>query len=296
MVSRFLILLFVIILNVASLSGCVQNIKRNSFSAPLNQVIYSVKESQQITEKTQLALPAAVVIMFVPSKDFRSASNHVPNTTLRKAAEALKGQLLANPKYVKSVAVVSEDYLNSRMSLAQIKSMYASDIIVILSYEQDQRSYQSGLAGLMDFTIVGMFVIPGVETKTNTVIDGKVIHIPNNAMIFRANGMDERKVYSTSFGQQSTAAEESIAGVLAATTKFGNALSIKLSKFDNYDISEAVSMSVLAPEDGTAAPKTEQSNDYWSRVDTYKSRGGGTFGLIPLLLTVAVFFTARRFV
>jgi rhombotail lipoprotein len=294
MIPRFFIVILAVLFCSAALFGCVQSVTRSSSSAPLTEVIDTIKDSQQAVKKTPLALPAAVVVMFVPGKDRARDGSHVPNTTLRQAAEKLKQQLLENPKYIKSVTVVSGDYIKARISLAQIKAIYASDIVIILSYEQDQRSYQSGVAGLLDFTIVGMFLVPGVETKTTTVIDGKVIHIPSDAMIFRSNGMDERSVHSTSYGSTSTATEESINSILAATTEFGKSLSKVLTKFDNYDISEAVSMSVLTADNSLDTVKGKPSNDYWAKVDTYKSTGGGAFGVIPLLISLVVCWAARR--
>lgn len=289
--TRPIILSFLAAFSLASLSGCAQNnFIRSSSSAPLAQVINNVKDSQQLIEKKPLKFPAAVAIIFVPS----IGRQPIPNTTLHLAADKLKGQLLANPKFIKSVAVVSGDDIKEKISLDRIQALYAVDIVILMSYQQDQRIVQTGAAGLADLTIIGAFLIPGVETKTSTVIDGKVIQVASNAMIFKGNGSDERSAHSSSFSMGSTATEESINGLLAATTDFGNSLSQTLAKFDTYDISQAVSMSFVLGDNTSSPGQTKMANDYWNEVDKYKSTGGGAFGLVSVLLAMALCWAVQR--
>ena len=108
------------------------------------------------------------------------------------------------------------------------------------------------------------------------------------------DGTDERSVHSTTYTESSTALEESINGVLAATANFGTALTAALSKFDNYDFSQAVSLSVLTTGRAADTAKDKPANDYWKKVDTYKSTGGGAFGLLPLLMALALCGVAWR--
>ena len=158
----------------ATLSGCAhRDIHRSSASVPLAKVIETTKDSTMTSQKAPLILPASVAILFAPAEQRAGAS--VPATTLRKAAEKLKQQLIANPKYIKSVTVVAGDDIKEKISLEQIRALYGTDIAILLSYQQDQRSSQSGAAGFMDITIIGAFAIPGVETITTSIIDGKVI-------------------------------------------------------------------------------------------------------------------------
>jgi rhombotail lipoprotein len=249
-------------------------------------MIEPVKDSNQMSLKTPLTLPVSVAIVTVPGE--QGANNHVPTTTLRLASEKLRHQLLANSKYVSSVAVVEQNDFAGRISLERIRAIYGADIAIVLFYQQDQRSYQRGVFGLLDATIVGAFLVPGVEMTTSSVIDGKVIHIPSNAIIFRASGTDARSSHSTSFAQSGSLTEESINSILAATSDFGNSLSGTLSKFDHYDLSLAPPLSVLAQD--LAAP----ANDYWHKVDGYKTTGGGAFGALPLLICLATCCAAWR--
>lgn len=274
--KRHLLASFVFICS-AALVGCAQQLTRSSSSASATRMIEPVKDSKQLSQKAPLSLPVSVAIVTVPSAD-----KQVPYTTLRLASDKLKQQLLADTKYISSVAVVQSDDIKEKISLERLRSIYGSDIVIVLSYKQDQRGNQKGVFALIDATIVGAFLVPGVEMKTSTVIDGTVIHIPSSAIIFRASGTDERTSHSTSYAQDSSLTEESINGILAATADFGNSLTRTMTRFDNYDLSQAVRVSLPGADDATPA------NDYWKKVDTYKRTGGGAFGMIPLLFSAAL--------
>jgi len=292
MMLRSLALLCLFFLSCLLFSGCVQHTSRSSLSVPTNKIIEPVKDSSHVVRKAPLSLPASVAILMAPSEN---PSRGIPFTTLRKAADAFKQQLLANPKYVKSVKVVAEDPTRDKISLDKIRMVYGTDIAVLLSYRQDQRSDQSGWAGFMDMTIIGAFLVPGVKTITSSVIDGNVIHIPSNAIIFRASGSDERSIHSTSFGHDGAAVEESINSFLAATTDFGNSLVGTLSRFDNYDFSHALPVSVLTEGDSAEAATYKPANDYWEKVGSFKSTGGGAFDAVFLLISAVICCGAWRF-
>lgn len=287
--SRIFVALCIVIASFQTLGCAHHDHAISSASRPLGELIQPAKDSRQLSGKTPLALPASVAIVSVPDR-----TNHVPNTTLRLAATNLKKQLLAYPKYVSSVSIVTEDEINNKISLEQVRAVYSADIVVTLSYQQDQRSSQSGAAGLMDAAVVGNFVVPGVQITTSSIIDGRVIHIPNNAVIFRATGTDERSVHSTSYSENGTILEESINGIVAATADFGNALTKALTKFDDYDFSQAVPVSALMAANAADGAKGKPANDYWKKVDTYKSGGGGAFGLAPLLMVACACLAVRR--
>jgi rhombotail lipoprotein len=282
-----------LIVSLLTLVGCVHHdMNRTAASAPLNEILEPVKDSRMVAQKSPLALPASVAIVTVPSR-----FSWVPVTSMRQAAEELKKQLLAQPKYVKSVSIVSAEDVKGKVSLEHLRELYASDVGIILSFQQDQRSEQNSVLGLFDLTIVGAFLVPGVTTHTTTIVDGKVVHLPSSAMVFRSSGMDERASHSTTHGEMSEATEESIAGLIAATKEFGTALSTALVKFELSDLSNAPSLSGLLSPNGTNGAKgTAAANDYWKNVDTYKTAGGGAWGVMPLLLATAVcgYFWRRR--
>lgn len=268
------------------LSGCAANISRSAASMPISKFLAPVRDSSSASQKVPLKMPASVAIVLVPGS--------MPETSLRQAAEKLKQQLTENPKYIKSAEIVSADDVGNPLSLERIQALYATDIAILISYQQNQRSKQSGPAGLLDATIVGAFVVPGVQIKTATLIDGKVIHIPSNAIIFRASGKDERSTLSTSYATRGNAGEDSVESLLAASTDFGNTLTKVLSKFDSYDLSHAVALSTLAAENGAGSNKGSPSNDYWQSVDNYKSGGGALDGIGLALAALVCGIALRR--
>ncbi len=241
MFSNFLTYTFFVVFSVLSLSGCTgTNFIQSSSSVPLADVISEVKDSRQVVDKKPLTLPASVGIVFVHGTGYQ----HLPDTTLHMAADKIKEQLLTNPKFVRSVFVVANDDIKTKVSLLdRIKALYGVDVIVLVSYQQDQRTLQSGMGKIADLTLFGSFLIPAVEIKTSTIIDGKVIHIADNSLMFKASGSDEHSETSTSYSMDGIVVEESIKGLLAATTNFGQSLSQTIASFVKYDASRAVTAS-----------------------------------------------------
>lgn len=279
------LLITVVCFSLLSLVGCVQQIARSTASKSVSRMIEPVKDSQRIDKKIPLTFPVSVAIVTVPGEE---NSAQLPHTTLRKAADNLRLQLLTHSKYVGTVTVVEQSDFGEKISLGKIGTLYGADIAIILSHHQDQRGGQNGFYALLDATGVGAFLVPGVEIKTTSVIEGKLIHIPSNAIIFRASGTDERSNHSSSYAHNRALTEASISSILAATTKFGDELGQTLTRFDAFDLSKAVPVSVLETEEG------EPANNYWKKVDTYKRTGGGAFGIIPLLICAATCCAAWR--
>ena len=285
--KSLLLLTALAFVSFAFLAGCAhQPLSRATASVPLSAYVQPAAESRMIDRKAPLALPAAVSILFVPGKSDLQA---VPYTTLHKAALDLKKKLLESPKYVSSVSIVQAGDAVEKVSLEHIRRSYATDIVILLSYRQNQRSTQSDAAGLLDATLVGMFLVSGTSVRTTTLVDAQVVHIPNNALIFRTSGTDERTASSTTHGERDTAVEESLKGLLAATAEAGNDIAAAMTRFEKYDLSQAVPLTLAAGDTRDA-----RANDYWKKVDSYKSSGGGAFGLAPLLLALALGCWARR--
>lgn len=293
MKTQTLVVSCLLVFSLVPQFGCAHHGEtRSSSSAPLGKLIEPVKDSRQVDRKAALTLPATVAILMAPGK--QPDGIRLPDTTLRQAAEKLKKQLLANPKFIGSVAVATVDDTKGKISLEGLRASYAADIALILSYQQDQRTGQSGAAGLMDAMLIGMFLVPGVETKTASVIDGMVVHIPSSAIIFRASGLDERSTHSTTHARKDTATEESINSILAATTDFGNSLCKSLTKFENYDLSQAAPLVIQGTGNSSDSVTGAPANDYWENVNRFKTTGGGGLGMVPMIASVAVGIAAWR--
>ncbi len=286
---------FVAAIVIFSIQGCASLNPRESSSRDLAEVLTPIKDSLVATDKKPLVFPTTVAILIVPGNN----STMVPTSTLRLAAEELKKTLLKSDKYINGVSIVSAGDIREKISLNTIRDLYGVDILLVLSYQQDQRRIQSSLASMLNIAIVPTFIVPSVKLTTSTVIDGKIIHIPSNAIIFRSSGIDVRSRYLTPVSSNGNKAdEESIEGLIAAVKQFGDNVGKKLEGFSEFDMSKAVSMNkILDEKSDPKVASTKPSSDAWSKVDGYKSSGGGAFGFLGVFalgLMVAVRFGLKR--
>lgn len=292
-ITRLILDLLTMVLITVALAGCAHNGRvRESSSMSLDTIIESAKDSRVTPDKSPLSFPVSVAILMVPG------DGQVPETALYQAAEGLKQQLVSNKKYIGSVSIVSMFDLNSKMTLEQLRTSYAADVAILIFYRQDQRTIQSGPAALLDAAIIPAFVVPGVKVHTATLIEGVIAHIASNAVIFRTSGHEERNSYSTSYSEENVAAAASIDSFNVAMVDFGKSLSNTLTQFDQFDISMAPSMTALIESSSGSSTavggNSEAANDYWRKVDSFKSSGGSFDPGILLFLGVACVAVIRR--
>jgi len=288
---RYLTNIFIIVLLIISLQGCVIG-PRSSASQSLSQILEPVTDSLVSVDKEPLVFPSTIAILMVPSPN----THMVPNSTLRLAAEELKQELLKNDKYINGVIVVSNSDIQEKITLKTLRDMYGVDIVAIISYQQDQRSSRNSFLSFLDLAIVPAYTIPSVKVTTSTVVDGKIVHIPSNAIIFRASGLNEQSTHMTPVSSQENGSnEESIKGLTASIIDLGENVSEILTGLSEFDLSTAVSMdevieqSKSSEEDGSTLEEKS-----WEKVDSYKRSGGGSIDLIGLLALGIVFVGVRR--
>ncbi|WP_020406213.1 hypothetical protein [Hahella ganghwensis] len=279
------------------IQGCATS-PRNVASQDIDQVLNPVTDSLLSKEKAPLVFPASVGILMIPSNN----SLKLPNTTLRLAADSLKKELLKNSRYINRVAIVNNSDLGKKFSLEDIRQAYAVDIVAVITFEQDQRSRRSGIAALSDIAVIPAFTVPTVELKTTSVVEGTIVHVPSNAVIFRTTGIDDRSTNMPSFtAQENGMREESIKGLAASAENFGMEVSQVLTGLTNFRMSNAVSMNDVIGGDLTSteqssANKKKGPENQWEQVNDYKRTGGTT---TPWNLIVLVSFFAlikRRFI
>ena len=280
---RVLLRLLLLIMAVSMLQGCAMG-PRFSSSQNLSSILEPVKDSLASQDKKPLVFPAAVGILMVPPP-----SNHeIPGSTLHLAAQELKKELLKNEKYVKAVSIVSASDFKEKITLNQISDLYGVDVLVIVSFEQDQRRVQNSVLALMNIAIVPAFIIPGVEVITSSIVDGKIVHIPSNAIIFRAGGLDERTENMTPFSAEGGGeTEESIVSLASSVSELGKNISKILAGMEKIDPSTAVSMNNVI-EDASRSANADSggadgSGKNWEKVDAYKRAGGGSISILELL-------------
>ncbi len=288
----------VVVLIINSL-GCALA-PRKSHSRNVANLITPAKDSAVSNEKKALVLPATVAVLMVPGNNIIM----IPESTLRIAVEELKKDLLKNTRYISGVSIVGKEDIQEKISLETIRNLYGADIVVILSYQQDQRRKQSSFASMLNVTILPAFIIPSVRLITSTIIEGKIIHIPSNAVIFRSSGVDERTANLTLVDSEGNHAnEESIKSIVASVKAFGESANTKIAKLDQFDFMNAVSLNKVLGEKtdsqsvSSSGSDQAESNpvDNWKKVDQFKQTGAGSFGMMELFIAgFAMLFRFRR--
>lgn len=288
---RYLTNIILALFLITSLQGCVIG-PRSSASQGLSQILDPVTDSLVSMDKEPLVFPSTIAILMVPSPD----TNMVPNSTLRLAAEELKQELLKNDKYINGVIVVSNSDIKEKITLKTLRKMYGVDIVAIISYQQDQRSSRNSFLSFLDLAIVPAYTIPSVKVTTSTVVDGKIVHIPSNAIIFRASGLNERSTHMTPVSSQENGTnEESIEGLKASIIDLGENVSNILTGLSEFDLSTAVSMDDVIEQSKISEENSSSlEGKSWEKVDNYKRSGGGSIDLIGLLALGIVFVGSKK--
>jgi rhombotail lipoprotein len=80
--------------------------------------------------------------------------------------------------------------------LDQIRTMFGTDVIALVSYDQVQFT-DEGLLSLSYWTLVGAYVVKGEKNDTQTMMDLAVYHVPTRKMLFRAPGLSRVKASAT---------------------------------------------------------------------------------------------------
>lgn len=291
-------------LTVISLAACGSIHPRHSGSVRLETILEPVKDSLVVTDKKPLVFPTTVAVLMVPAR----GSSELADTTLRRASEELKKELLKNDKYINGVSIISPDDIRDKVTLETLRNLYGADVLILLTHRQDRRHVQGSFAQLMNIAIAPAFIVPSVRVTTTTAVDAKIIHIPSNAIIFRSSGFDERSTLMTPISAEGAkGGEQNLVGFIAAVTDLGRNVSKKLAQLDSFDMSKAVSVNQLLEEGSavaagagtpagstgsTGGPAKAPAEAGWQQVDSYKRSGGGAAGL-PLLATLLLLWGGR---
>jgi len=148
-----------------------------------------------------MALPLRIGIVFVPetaSKDAGYRELQWAQPALSAFTENDKIALMQRighsfQKYplVKSVEFIPSEYLTPGGgfdNLDQIRTMFGTDVMVLLSYDQTQFT-DEGMLTMTYWTIVGAYVVQGEKSETHTMLDAAIYSIPNRKLLFRAPGI-----------------------------------------------------------------------------------------------------------
>lgn len=195
--------------------SCANGTKR--FNSSLFEYLYpkevDLVESPQIPS---LSLPLRVGVAFVPNyagynQDF---TEQAQQALMREVSENFKKY-----PFVRSIEIIPSAYLKQQGSFAnldQLRSMFGTDVIALLSYDQTQFN-DRGLASITYWTLVGAYIIRGEKNDTHTMLDTAVYHIPSRKMLFRAPGISRIKNSATPVNLSEQQRVDSIAGFKEAS-------------------------------------------------------------------------------
>lgn len=189
-----------------------------------------------------LNIPIKVGIAFVPEQSPKTRGINLWSGIVGggSLSEADKSDLLENVAdkfrqydFVSEIEVIPSAYLTqggSFQNLDQIKTMYGTDVIALVSYDQVQFT-DEGLLSLTYWTLVGAYVISGEKNDTSTMLDTAVYDIESRSMLFRAPGTSNIKGRSTLVNLSEELRADSIKGFKDAADEMTVNLDLQLTKF-----------------------------------------------------------------
>ena len=175
--------------------------------------------------------------------------------------------------FVKTIDIIPSAYLIPKggfANLDQIHTMYGSDLIALLSYDQTQFT-DEGLASFTYWTLIGAYLVRGEKNDTHTMMDAAVYDIKSRKMLFRAPGISTIKSKATLVNLSEQLRKDALEGFKQASTDLIKNLDQQLTLF--------------------RAKVKEAPQDY-KIVKTSGYTGGGSID--PLFLILAAVFCGLR--
>lgn len=175
--------------------GCVS--QSSHYKSSVVQYLYPEKKDPiETPEIPILSLPINVGVAFVPevSSGLKNFSEKDKMELLKEISKHFKGY-----DFVKSIELIPSAYLRpngSFSNLDQIRTMFAVDVIALISYDQTQFT-DEGLASITYWTLIGAYIVPGEKNDTHTMVDAAVYDIKSRKMLFRAPGISHIKSSAT---------------------------------------------------------------------------------------------------
>ncbi len=272
-------LLFLMLFVTALAIGCAGQQTRTKSSVV--DYLYPNKSETKVQPSIPvLNIPIKVGIAFVPEQPSSSRGSNLwggtrggsltetnKTTLLEKVAEHFRKH-----EFVSDIEVIPSAYLTaggSFSNLDQIRTMYGTDVIALVSYDQVQFT-DEGWLSLTYWTLVGAYVVSGEKNDTNTMMDTAVYDIQSRKMLFRAPGISNIKGSSTPINLSEELRVDSIRSFEDATANMTASLDVQLTKFKEKIKSKPEQVKVVHREGYT---------------------GGGAVGLfeVAIMILIVVF-------
>ncbi|NOR51291.1 MAG: rhombotarget lipoprotein [Gammaproteobacteria bacterium] len=272
--------LFLVLILVAFISGCAS--KQTRTKSSIVDYLYP-KESVKVVEPSipLLNIPIKVGIAFVPEQSAKSrwARNRGARLTEINKANLLEKVASHFREYniVSDIEVIPSAYLTPGggfSNLEQIKTMYGTDVIALVSYDQAQFTDKDFLS-LTYWTLIGAYIVSGEKNDTSTMLDTAVYDIASRKMLFRAPGTSNVKGRATPINLSEELRADSLKSFEEASEKMTDNLVIQLSSFRE---------------------KIKRNPEQVKVVYRKGYSGGGSFGLfeIAILLLIVATTIAKK--
>lgn len=268
-------------------SGCTGQQTRTSSSVV--DYLYPQQNEVKVEPATpRLTLPLKVGIAFVPEqRSVRRGGNlwtgvsrgiTLPESRKAELLDTVAGHF-RKYDFVGEIEVIPSAYLTpggSFSNLDQIRTMYGTDVIALVSYDQVQFT-DEGFLSLTYWTLVGAYVFSGEKNDTSTMMDTAVYDIASRKMLFRAPGTSNVKGAATPVNLSEELRADSLKGFEEATREMITNLDSQLAGFKE---------------------KIKQQPESVQIVHSPGYSGGGSLGLFEMLLmsigTLLVWRSKRR--
>jgi rhombotail lipoprotein len=146
----------------------------------------------------QIALPARVGLMFVPSM-----RNPVGLTAADKEMLLRRvGDQFRSRDFIERIEVIPDNYLRPGGgfdNLEQVARMYGVNVVALVSYDQDIRTDDRS-GSFLYWTIIGAYTIPATKNQVTTMVETSVFDVSSHTLLLRAPGQDQRHDDSTLVG------------------------------------------------------------------------------------------------
>lgn len=221
-----------VILFIPIITGCM-TARNTRYASSVVDYLYPSKTNviEQSTIPT-LVLPLTIGVAFVPDSkttNFRTLLSEKQKLDLMERISST----FRKYSFVKSIEPIPSAYLTAGGSFAnleQIRTMYGTDVIALISCDQIQHTDQ-GLLSIAYWTIVGMYLVRGEKNDTSTMLDAAVYHIPSRRMLFRAPGTSHVYGNSTPINLSEQLRNDSLAGFEQAAESLTTNLQEQLERF-----------------------------------------------------------------
>lgn len=230
-----------------------------------------------------LKLPIRAGLAFAPSRvdQFDPITEQQKQRLLARVAAAFKEH-----EAIAHLEVVPSTYLHPGggfSNLDQIRSMLGLDLIVLVSYHQDQVT-ETTRASWTYLTVVGPLLIEGETNDTRTVMDAVVYDINSRVLLFRAAGQSTVKGHSSPLNERRKRRLFASEGFEKATSDLIANLNAALEEFEK----QARTGTVQGPGTPAIAMYDAKGEEILAR---YGGGGGGWGGgalAVPELIVTAL--------